>query len=314
MKIGILSDVHIRGKNPENRIDNFYESIIEKFGEALSIFKKKKCKLILDAGDLFHAPIISLVICDKVVDLIEKNGIPYYTLAGNHAMINGHWENSDASTLAHIFRNNKLLQQCKFYQNNKEKVTVTGYEYYHGIEADISRTLLWNGDLVKSEINIAIIHAMITEKKLPYTALHIPYKEVRTNYDFVITGHNHHEIGLQNVGNTTFIGLGAIARLTAHEKDYTRRPKVAILDTKKGKVEVIELKTAKLYEEVFDIKALDEAKLNEDNLEIFINSLKSTKIQSLDMLGIVSEVGEKSKVDEEVMDEIKKRIGECEDD
>lgn len=312
MKIGIITDLHIRGKNPINRLDNFYESIMIKFKEALSIFKKEKCKLILDAGDLLHSPIISLTICDDIIDLIDKTKIDYYTIFGNHPMVNAHLENSNATTLAHMFKRSKYLKYLE--QHQQDNVFIQGYEYYHGIEGDIKKDGLLIEEKSYYELSIAVVHAMITEKKLPYQVLHIPYKELKTNYDYVILGHNHHEIGVKKVGKTTVIGLGAIARLTAHEIDYKRKPKVAILNTKTGEVGVKELKKTKSYKEVFDLERLKKIKESAGNLDKFINSLQSTKLQGLNVVGVLNEISEKQNIDKEVTDEIIKRIGEHEDE
>lgn len=191
MKIGIIADVHIRGKSPINRTDDFYQSIMTKFKEALSIFKKKECDIILDAGDLLHSPIVSLTICDDIIDAVDNNGIDYFTLFGNHPMLNAHIENSKATTLAHMFRRSTYLNYLGHmdFIEKDETVFVQGKEYYHGMEEDIKKDGLYHK--CQNDTSIVVVHAMITEKKLMDKILHIPYKDLKTNYDYVIVGHNH---------------------------------------------------------------------------------------------------------------------------
>ena len=307
MKIGIITDVHVRGKSPINRIDDFYVSIMEKFTEALKIFKKKKCDIILDAGDLLHSPIISLTICDDIIDLIDNNKIHYYTVFGNHPMLNAHIENSKATTLAHMFRRSEYLKYLEHLKvdnkNDKHKINIKGMEYSHGIE-----DIIKNGGIHHNKkfdtVTIAVVHAMITEKKMMDKILHIPYKDLKTNYDYVIVGHNHHEIGIQKVGDTTIIGLGALARLTMDKKDYTRKPKVAVLDTETGEVEVIKLKTAKPYKEVFNLELMEKKKKADANLEVFAQTLEDTKLQSIDTIGLIMEIAKKKEIDKNIINAI----------
>jgi len=315
MKIGLITDIHFRGVSPENRIDDFYQSIIEKFEESLAIFKKNKCELILDAGDMLHSPIVSLTICDDIIDIINKYKIQVHALYGNHCLLNGHIENSKSTTLTHMFKRcdyfNRLVEVDCSKDNFKIPTLIKGYEYYHGIESDIKEKGLFHNS--ENYLTIAVVHAMITEKKLMDSVLHIPYQELKTNYDFVFLGHNHHEIGIQKVGDATIIGLGALARLTADKKDYMRKPKVAILDTETKKVEVVELKSAKPYADVFNLEIINQKKEVTANLDCFVKALQETKIQSLDTLGIIKEIATQHNVDKEVIDEIIKRISDSED-
>jgi len=312
MKIGIITDVHIRGKAPVNRIDNFYQSIITKFKEALSIFKKNKCDLILDGGDLIHSPIIALPICDDIIDIIDENEIEYYTIYGNHPMLNAHIENSKATTLAHILKRSKYLKYLPNKYNIYHDVEFIGYEYYHGIEEDIKKNGLYHKE--KNKITIAVVHAMITEKKLINKILHVPYKKLKTNYDYIICGHNHLELGIQKVGKTTIIGLGALARLTVEKKDYTRKPKVAVLNTNTGKINVIELKSTKFYKEVFDLDKITQKKNTEMDMDNFVTSLKDIKLQSLDLVGVIKEIAKNKNINKSVINEIIKKIGELENE
>ncbi len=316
MRILYLTDVHFKMKSPINRIDNYYDSIKDKFQEVLEIAKKEKVDIIIDGGDILDSPIVSLKMCDEIIEMIEKNQISYYGIFGNHSLINGHIENSESSTLAHIFRRSKWI---KYLDNidltdTNENLYIKGYEYYHGIENDIRDKGLYHEIKDENVITIAVPHILITEKPLPYQAFHVPYKDLKTNYDFVLVSHNHFEFGIKEVGKTKIISIGALCRLTAHEKDYSRKPKIAIIDTETKEVETIELKIAKPLDQIFDLQALKERKDSEAGLSDFIEKLQSTKIQSLNLHEIITEIGVTKKAPVEVIEEIKKRIGDFEDE
>ncbi len=88
MNLLYFTDNHISGTNSENRIGNYYSDSMAKLEEILQIAKKNKSPFILCGGDLLDSSLISLVICDEIIDLIEKYNIPIYTLVGNHPMVN----------------------------------------------------------------------------------------------------------------------------------------------------------------------------------------------------------------------------------
>ncbi len=304
-----LQDFHITGKNPINRLDNYYQSMLKKLDEILSIAKEQKVDFIIDGGDFFNSYLVSNTIVDDVLDKIESAKISWNMLYGNHCLLNGHIENSKATSLAHMFNRSKYVSHLEKIAKPIENWQIDGIEYDYNIEEDIKKKGLKCS--TKAKYKIAIVHALIALKSLPSQVIHVVAKDIKTNYDIIFVAHYHIGWGIKEINKTKFINLSCIGRRSKNETII--KPKVAILDTKKGEVEVIELKTAKPYKEVFDLKALKEIKSTDEKLKIFINSLKSTKIQSLDMMGIVKEVGEKSKVDSEVMGEITKRIESFED-
>ena len=55
----------------------------------------------------------------------------------------------------------------------------------------------------------------------------------------------------------------------------------------------------------------DEKEYKRD-IDEFIDSLESTKFQSLNLMNIIAEVAKKNKVSKDVVDEIKKRVQEAE--
>jgi len=318
MKIGYFTDIHIRGKSPVNRIDNYTDSIFEKFTEAIEIFDKEKVNIIICGGDLFDSPVVSLTLVDEAIKRFMLLNCPILINPGNHDIFQGNWENSKASSLAHLFNlplEGVCITTAEWKETKKDQeIQIIGYPYYHGIENDIRKEGLYHEIKNKNTVTIAVPHILITEKSLPYQAFHVPYKELKTNYDFVLVSHNHFEFGIKEVGKTKIVSIGALCRLSAHPKDYTRQPKVAIIDTETKEVKTINLQTAKPINEIFNLEALEERKKSEAGLSQFIERLKSTKIQSLNLHEIITEIGQTKNVDKIVLDEIKKRIGEFEDE
>src|SRR3990167_9621410 len=87
MKIILSSDWHLRGSNPENRIDLFFETQLNKIEQILQIFKEKNCNYLLQAGDLFDNPRPSFDVLEFYIKLFNKyniNNQNFMAIAGQH--------------------------------------------------------------------------------------------------------------------------------------------------------------------------------------------------------------------------------------
>lgn len=306
MKLLYLQDFHLLFKTPINRKDNYYQSMLLKLDEILFIAKKEKVSYILDGGDFFESPIVANTIVDDVLDRIEKNKIEWKFLFGNHCMNSHHIENSKASSLAHMLRRSRYISYLDTMEDND--FYLKGYEYKHDIESEIKEKGIFHDK--KNKLTIAIIHALVSEKPLPYSAMHICYKDIKSNYDYLLIAHNHHGFDFK-LNNTRILNISCCGRRKINEKDIS--PTVLLIDTSTKKFEVIKLQSAKKGEDCFDLEKIEKQKEFEANINNFIESLSNVKLQSLDIRGRIVEIAKETKAEKEVLDEVIQRIGKEED-
>ena len=304
MKILYFADLHLKGKNPENRIGNYYQDIISKLKETVSIAQKNKCNIILSGGDNLDSPLISLPICDEFIDIIEEGKIPFYTVWGNHEEEGHNFSLSKSTTLNHMFNRSLLIKLLT--EIEKKNCYIKGYSYYHNIEGDIKEKGLYCEDKT-DKWKIAIVHALVTLKPLPYQCMHVVMKDIKTNFDVVLVAHNHQQWGVKEINGTKFINVGCLGRRKIDEKDI--KPSCLLIDTETKKLKIIELKSAKLVKEIFDLKKVEEIKQFEGEINNFINSLSDVKIQGLDIRGMVEYISKEKKVEQKIIDEVITRIG-----
>jgi len=305
MKLLYLQDFHLLFKAPINRKDNYYQSMLLKLDEILSIAKKNKVSYILDGGDFFESPLVSNTIVDEILDKIERSKIEWEMLFGNHCMNSHHIEHSNATSLAHMIRRSKLIGYLDTIED--DSFFLKGYEYEHDVESKIKEEGLFHDK--KDKTTIAIVHALITEKPLPYSAMHICYKDIKTNYNYILVAHNHHPFEFK-LKDTTILDIGCIGRRKIDEQNI--EPSVLLIDTSTKKFEIIKLKGAKEGKMVFDLERIKKAKSFESNIDNFISSLNSVKLASLDIRGRVEEIAKETKVEKEIVDEVINRIGRYE--
>ena len=84
MKILFFTDVHIKGKNPESRIDNYLDALIKKLVFVFDYAKTNNYDLILCGGDLFDSANVSDSIKNVLLPIFKLNTIPLYTIIGSH--------------------------------------------------------------------------------------------------------------------------------------------------------------------------------------------------------------------------------------
>ena len=89
MRLLYITDTHIRGTSPQNRKDNFPETLQLKFKEVISLAQKYDVLALLHGGDLFDTPSPSLAVCANFIPILAAAGVPLYAIAGNHDLF-GH--------------------------------------------------------------------------------------------------------------------------------------------------------------------------------------------------------------------------------
>lgn len=302
-----LADTHIKGINPINRKGDYYKDVMIKIAEVISIAKEKEVNAIVHCGDLYDSPNVSNLMIDEFIDMIEASEIKWYIVPGNHDEIGHNWDLSKGSSLAHIFRRSKMIKQLTLLYS--ENGVINGFPYYHNIESDISEKGLMCSH-PDNPFKIAVTHAMITKKKFPFQVMHVLEKDIKTDFNVVICSHYHLGCSINELNGVKFLKLPAIGRTGIDEHKIV--PKVALIDTETRQIDLIPLKSAKKGDEVFDLEKVEIAKAFEGEIDNFIKSLDSTKLQSLDIKGLVEMLAKEKNVDEEVRKEVIKRIGENE--
>jgi len=301
-----LQDFHISGKNPCNRNDNYYESMLLKLDEVLEIAKINKVDFVIDGGDFFESPIVTNTIVDDVLDRIESKKIKWFMLYGNHCEIGKNINVSGATSISHMIRRSKFVEHLETIET--EDLFIQGFDYYHSIESDLKEKGLMSINKRENKIKIAVIHALITLKSLPDKVMHLPIKALKTDFDYVFVAHNHKGWSEFQQKGVKIANISCLGRSAVDEADI--KPTVAIYDSKTDNLSLIPLKCAKLGKDVFELDKIEQLKNFEGEINKFIASLDTEKIKQLDLMGIIEYLAKEQNLEETVKQEIIKRIGE----
>lgn len=303
MKFLFFTDAHIKGTNSRNRLGNYFEDLLLKFDELISIAKENKCNAILDGGDLFESDKPAYSVLDELADRIEKAEIPVYSLFGNHCLRFAHIENSNNTGLMHLRKRSKFFRYLSDLQG--ENFIIQGIDYSFGIEDELkSKEIILSSSKENDKTDkwkILILHALVVPEKFFDNVSYLTPDQLKTNADLILLGH-YHQPFKKEIGKKTFLNIGCFGRDNINEAKI--HPSVLLIDTDKRSYDIIKLKSAKKADEIFDLSKYEELKANKKDIKEFIDSLRDIDLQSMDLGQQVVKIGKEQKIEQSVIDYI----------
>ena len=141
MKLLYLTDTHIRGTSPQNRLDDYQETLKEKLREVASIIKEEKIDYVLHGGDLFDRPDVSVSIVSDFAKIFQSFGVPIYIISGNHDIF-GHNPDTLDRTMLGLLCNLGVMNLVNYKKIILEKdirVQLTGSPYVYSMDEASNR-------------------------------------------------------------------------------------------------------------------------------------------------------------------------------
>jgi DNA repair exonuclease SbcCD nuclease subunit len=257
VKIGILGDTQFTNKAPQRRVDNYFQTQMRKFGQALTIFEENRCSCIVQPGDFFDSPGVSNRVKSYVISLLNacfKSGFvafdKIYCCWGQHD-VTGHSKYTlPNSSLA-------VLEAAEVVKILSEEPVVVG----RVSEDDGTRVCLYGAGFgedipepYEDCYNILVTHRMIGDRPLwPGQELVGPRNFLREHpgYNLCICGDYHYRF-VEQWNGRTIVNVGALVRKTISEYDLKHKPAVGVFDTSNNSLKIFELEV-ELVEKVFDL-------------------------------------------------------------
>lgn len=337
MKFLYFGDLHDRIKPPENRKDNFRETVDLKIKEIRELGKKHQVKAFLQPGDFLDQPKHDPMFLSEVVkrwgfsdiqeDMLKvatgtlkvdelskkiKDYIPIIGAIGNHELFGNALKSYPKTSLA-------LLEKIGFMHfPTKDKpfifddesgftvaITATHYDTHMDHPDHIDNYIV---EEKLGDYHIHIVHGYLTNKNMGDIFPHTTVDDIadKTQADLTITGHDHIGFKMVEVNGKKFVNPGAIVRLTNDIKEIRRKPKVLIIDITKEKGVVVKstyLKSAEKGENVLD-RSKNAFKEEMDSKMEKIRSLvnKSNVSSGLNITDIIQSISESEKIGESLKD------------
>jgi DNA repair exonuclease SbcCD nuclease subunit len=231
MKIGLISDLHLLSKTPEQRCDNILEHQWTKFREVLSICKKEGINHLLQAGDFFDKPRDWETLHQTISLLQSFPSVRIYCVEGQH---DRYMRNDDTVTNLSLLHRLGLVTILK---NSIEfgQFDVHGVNFEDGM--DIDKTLN-EIELNTDNYNILVIHAPISDAPLfpghEFSKAGILLKKHK-EFDLILCGDIHKSFIISNK-DRHIVNTGCMIRKERNEYNEIHTPHFLIFDVKDNSI------------------------------------------------------------------------------
>jgi len=305
MRFLFFTDMHLTGKTPRHRVDDYPQAILTKLREVYSLAKQLGCQFVAFGGDFCKTHrIFSYNIMGDAMDVICDSDLVTYACVGEHDLY-GHSPNTyPSSTLAFIERRCSNLKILHDPLEVNGAVLHAKHEWENMTEA-IARPV------DKAKLNILLCHELITNEYAPFDVI-----DTKTltpcSFDLVCSGDLHTGYQPHEVDGTWFCNPGALCRENIG-RDLDRTPQVAIIDINKGEVPVIQyrrLECAKPGNDVFGESIAEVVRAMDDfDGDAFTEEMLDLEAESVDVHELIQKAGKAKGLKPEVLDYLASKRG-----
>jgi len=320
MKLLFLTDTHIRGTSPVNRLDNFPRTLLSKLQEVVELAHDLEVSAVLHGGDLFDLPSPALGVAGEFLAVLQKLKVPLYGIAGNHDLFGHNLATLDRTMLGLAARLG-LVQLLgpgeKVYLEDKGvRLQLTGTGYH--VELD-RRDPRLDYCVKKEDCDVAVhlVHGMLLEQRWLEGMAHTLVDQITdTEADFTLCGHNHLGIKDMQVDGKWFLNPGSLVRLSNHPREMSRHPQVLLLDFSGGAAvcRKIPLQSARPGEEVLDRSRAEAQELREAKLAAFVSEVRQAgQVKAYGLTEIVEQIASQENISEAVRRLALQKLAEAEE-
>ncbi|WP_433958579.1 metallophosphoesterase family protein [Cytobacillus horneckiae] len=321
MKLLYFGDVHIRGKNPRNRTDDYKEALKAKLREIWKLAEYNKVTAVLCAGDIFDRPEVTNSVLLEFAEVFKECPVPILTTAGNHDVYSYNLDTYGRTSLRILelivpqlevintpYRNmileeegNRVALSFQPYDQNIDK---DGYGYSPGRPKE-------------GAYKIHIAHGMLLDHDPKVFDRYTYVGTVKTEADLVLSGHDHLGFGYyERSDGKKFLNCGAICRLSASEAEIERKVQVALITVNNNELEdleLIDLRSAKPGNEILDRSQIEAEQKRQYAMEEFAALIQTEDGSKaiVDLNAIVESIAEKEGYAPEVVRVALDKIGEA---
>lgn len=310
MKFIHVTDLHIMGRTPKYRKDDFLQTILEKIEWVQKYAEDIEATAILCTGDLFDRADTAYSVLNDVIPVMRRSKVPWVSVIGNH---DEYGYNPDTilrtpmgtlmrqGIVTHVGYNYKSYD-C--YANDTDIVVITGCdstiqtdnredkEYDYGVYSGEEIIFpLDPEDMNKKITTIHLSHGFLANKnwgdKIHHTQINEIYDKVEA--DIVLAGHEHSGFGIVKTPNgKLFVNGGALGRITAGVGDINREVMISEITVENGvyDAKLVPVAIARDVDEVMDLELARKEKERIEILNNFTESANEIQVEEADDMNV----------------------------
>ena len=240
MRLLIVGDLHLRSKTPRRRTEKDFEAVcLGKLKQIVKIANEHDVLAAVQVGDFFHSPTPTHGLVAATIKVLQASTVPWYAIHGQHDLVN----HAAAAQGRSAIRVLEAALKPEFGVLVRDTDDVTDKLLYNLFGKDGWPTFQaapFGFDppavLDVDRFHVLVSHVMVGDKPLwPGHDLTGPEAYVKKNpgFNLYAIGDFHYPFSVQ-VGDAWVVNAGCVLRMTADERDRTRRPKVVLFDSETG--------------------------------------------------------------------------------
>lgn len=319
MRFLFITDTHFRGNSPQNRLDDFPQTLRAKMMEVVETANFYRVNAVIHGGDLFEIPNPAINVVGDVVHFLKALQKPFYIVPGNHDLFGQNPLTLNRTMLGLLGQVGlvKILAAGEkvFFEEDGIRLQLTGQGYHFDLDTERGR----EGYLVKekeADLAIHVVHGMLLDRSFLETVAYTLVDDIKdTLADLTLTGHAHLGFREIDLKGKKFLNPGALVRTTVLAAEVERQPQMVLIEVNRDGLttKTIPLKTALPGIQVLNVDKANEIKLREERLARIISEVRTLgDFRSLKIENILREIAQKEQLPEEVREEAIKRITQAE--
>jgi DNA repair exonuclease SbcCD nuclease subunit len=222
-----VTDSHVRGTSPVSRIDNSFQTVLDKLTWVVQESNRLCVDAIIHGGDLFDSPNPSEDVAGRVAGVLRLARMPVFVVPGNHDLFGYNIRSLAQTKLGLLERAGVLRIICReFGPISVGDFLIQGQEYHSSI--DHGRPDDWLHPSLIDGIKVLVYHGMLLERSpgfdMPHTL--ISQADQWTNANLILAGHYHPGWAPVINSQRRFYNPGSLFRNDASIGNRTRMPKI----------------------------------------------------------------------------------------
>lgn len=339
-KILEFNDPHIQvGADMLCRKDIYWEALLEKFKDIGRIIKNENIDAVLIGGDLVQHPDVSSIIVREFVREIMAWKVPVFINPGNHDLY-GHNPNSlwktqmsliDAAGIVTYLAGDR--SEIKLFPKTSEEsfdlyhdappyvIRITASPFRPELDKDGKADDYISTKKGENEFLIHLTHGMVVDRPI-FNADCTLLKDFwdKTDADVTYCAHDHVGFGEIRHDGKLFINPGALGRVNADLKEFSRAVKCSVLEIK-GSYSIefgwkvfcshsfYSLKSARPAAEVLSREHIIKKQEQKNETDLFFSRIDiSEAVKKVDVVEALNAVAAEEEADKAIVKSAKERI------
>ncbi|MGM0471697.1 MAG: metallophosphoesterase family protein [Bacillota bacterium] len=322
MKLLVLTDTHIRGTTPQNRLDDFPLALQDKLLEVQEIAQREDVDLILHAGDMFDRPDTAPSVVSEFVQILRGFDCPIYVVAGNHDLYGQNPTTLPRTMLGLLGASGIVellnLNQVEIIESDGITLQLEGTPYYYNLDSQEGLTDYLLDKRSNVDYAIKVIHGMLLAQPFSIEMNHTLLDDIKeTEADITISGHYHTGFGVEKLAADKYaLNPGSLVRIGAYPSELKRQPQVAIIELTADNIDIklVPLSEAQAGKDVLDRSQIEWNEHRKQKLADFTQDIRGAgEFNFLEVKEILEELASNKDLSTEVKEEARARIAQAEE-